>query len=106
MAERIDWAKRASYVRSRHGLETTWANEAANDPGAAWLSPDPTSASGLSVRVIGYSPSANGILTVILLNADTDPADPPDGDWWGANAWRSSARDQRIYEQAQERWSQ
>lgn len=104
-AERIDWSKRASYIHNRHGVETTWADEAASDTSAAWLNPDPASASGLSARVIGYSGSAEGLLTLILLPADTDPADPPDGVWWGANAWRSNARDQRIYAQEQERWS-
>jgi len=106
VADRIDWSKRASYIRARHGVDTTWADEAADDTGAAWLNPDPTSASGLSVRVIGYSPSADEVLTVILLPADTDPADPPDGDWWGTNAWRSNGGDRRIYEQEQERWSE
>lgn len=53
-----------------------------------------------------YSPSADEVLTVILLPADTDPADPPDGDWWGTNAWRSNGGDRRIYEQEQERWSE
>jgi len=78
VADRIDLSKRASYIRARHGVDTTWADEAADDTGAAWLNPDPTSASGLSVRVIGYSPSADEVLTAILLPADTDPADPPD----------------------------
>ena len=79
-----------------------WADEAVADPGAAWLDPDPASASGLSVRVIGYSLLAGGVLTVILLPARTDPDDTPAGDWWGANAWGSNDRDRRIYEQAQE----
>lgn len=102
MTERIDWSKRASYIQGRHGLETRWADEAVDDADAAWLDPDPTSASGLSVRVIGYSPSVNQVLTVILLPADADPADPPNGDWWGVNAWPSNARDRRVYEQVQE----
>lgn len=102
---RIDWSKRAKYIRARHGVKATCANEATADADAAWLDPDPTSASGLSVRVIGYSSLADDVLTVILLPADTDPADPPDGYWWGANAWHSNARDRRIYEQEHERWS-
>jgi hypothetical protein len=57
------------------------------------------------VWVIGYSSSADSVLTVILLPPSTDPADPPDGDWWGANAWCSSARDRHVYEQEQEGWS-
>lgn len=53
---------------------------------------DPASRSGRSVRVIGYSETAGAILTVILV-----PREGPH-DWWGANAWRSSDRDIRIYE--------
>jgi hypothetical protein len=52
---RIDWSKRADYVRERHHVETTWADEAVADPEACWLVPDPASTSGMSVRVIGYS---------------------------------------------------
>jgi len=95
--ERVDWSKRADYIRDRHGVDTGWADEAVADPGAAWLDPDPASASGLSVRVIGYSPAAGAVLTVILLPARTDPDDPPDGDWWGANAWPSNPRDHAVY---------
>ena len=59
------------------------------DPDAVWLDPDPASASGLSVRVIGYSLSAHAVLSVVLLPAGVDPADRPHGEWWGANAWHS-----------------
>jgi hypothetical protein len=69
---------------------------------AAWIDPDPASASGRSVRVIGHSSTADDVLTVILLPADTDPDDRPTGEWWGANAWPSNARDRRIYEQEHE----
>ena len=102
VAERVDWSKRADYIRSRHGVHPAWAEEAVTDVGAAWLIPDPASASGLSVRVIGYAPSAEAVLTVILLPPETDAADPPAGDWWGANAWPSSPRDRKIYEQGKE----
>jgi hypothetical protein len=81
MVDRVDWRKRAGYIHQR---------------------PRHRGASGLAVRVIGYSLSAGGLLTVILLPATTDPDDTPAGDWWGANAWPSNARDRRIYEQAQE----
>jgi hypothetical protein len=57
----------------RHNVYPAWANEAVADPEACWLSPDPASISGLSIRVIGYSGSADTILTVILLRGDADP---------------------------------
>ncbi len=81
MAERVDWSTRAHYIHQRHVVEVAWADEAVVDPTAAWLDPGPASASGLSVRVIGYSLLAGGVLTVILLPARTDPDDTPDGDW-------------------------
>lgn len=30
------------------------------------------------------------VLTVILLAADCDPDELPDGDRWGSNAWRAN----------------
>ena len=102
MAERVDWSKRAEYIKHHHNVETAWADEAVADPDAVWLDPDPVSASGLSVRVIGYSHSAHAVLSVVLLPAGADPGDRPHGEWWGANAWRSNARDRRMYEQAQQ----
>ena len=57
----------------------------------------PASRSGDSVRVIGYSSTAQEVLTVILVVADVDQSERPDGDWWGSNAWEASHRDRRIY---------
>ena len=94
---RVDWRKRAGYVRDRHQVVSAWADEAVADPEACWLDPDPASISGLSVRVIGYSGGADAVLTVILLPGDADPEEPADGDWWGVNAWPANERDQRLY---------
>ena len=93
----MDWSKRAEYVRSRHGVESAWADEAVDDDHAVWLVPDPASRSGQSVRVIGYSMSAREVLTVILVDADVDVEERPDGEWWGSNAWMASAPDRRHY---------
>ncbi|MGH3504293.1 MAG: hypothetical protein ACRDQA_25855 [Nocardioidaceae bacterium] len=41
------------------------------------------------------------VLTVILLPAEADPAERPDGDWWGVNAWLANDRDSRIYRERQ-----
>lgn len=99
MPERVDWSHRANYIRTRHHVEPLWATEAVNDPAAYWRDPDPASASGMSVRVIGYSGTADSVLTVILVRADADPSDSADGDWWGANAWNANTRDTQIYQE-------
>lgn len=65
------------------------ADEAAADPERVVTSPDYNSISGRSVRIIGFSATAGGLLTVIVLvEADVT---------YGVNAWRSNARDKRIY---------
>ena len=94
---RVDWSKRAEYVRSRHGIDPRWADEAVDDAHAVWLDPDPASRSGRSVRVVGYSAGAGTVLTVILVASDADPTEQPIGDWSGTNAWISSARDLHLY---------
>lgn len=98
---RIDWSKRADYIRARHAVDAEWASEAVRDQHAVWLVPDPASRSGHAVRVIGYSRSAGAVLTVVLIDAEADPAERPDGDWWGSNAWMANWRDQRIYGEAE-----
>jgi hypothetical protein len=99
---RVDWSKRAGYIRDRHQVEPAWADEAVIDPDACWVDPDPASASGQSVRVIGYSGSADAVLSVILLPGNADPDEPADGDWWGVNAWRANERDERLYREKAE----
>lgn len=64
---------------------------------AVWLTPDPASRSGHSVRVVGYSRTANQVLTVILVDPGIDPSERPEGDWWGSNAWVASQRDRQLY---------
>lgn len=97
MSVRIDWSKRAEYIRSRHNVESAWADEAVDDDHAVWLRPDPASRTGRSVRVIGYSSGAQEVITVILVDAAVDQTDEPDGDWWGSNAWVAGPRDRGIY---------
>lgn len=100
MAGKVDWSKRAKYIQDQHDIDVAWANEAVRDEHAVWLTPDPASRSGHAVRVIGYSPTAGEVLTVILVDADTDPHEQPDGDWWGSNAWPANQHDKRIYGKA------
>lgn len=102
MQVRVDWHKRAEYIRSRHAIDPAWADEAVSDEHAVWLVPDPASRSGQAVRVIGYSLTASAVLTVILVNAKADPEELPDGDWWGSNAWPASQQDRCIYGKTEE----
>lgn len=93
---RIDWSRRGDYMLTRHGLDPVDATDAINDdPDALWLSPDPASNTGRSVRVIAYSRRREELVTVILVSRAWHPA--PGGAWWGANGWPSSARDRRWY---------
>jgi hypothetical protein len=41
VSQRVDWSKRADYIRSRHAVEPGWADEAAADEHAIWLTPNP-----------------------------------------------------------------
>ncbi len=68
-----------------HGMpvEVDWANEAVRDEHAVRLVPDPATISGHSVPVIGYSGTADAVVTVILVCAEAGPDERPDGDWWG-----------------------
>ncbi len=98
----VDWSKRADYIGERHGISPVWADAAVNDRHAVWQAPDPASRSGLSVRVLGSSPAARAVLTVILISADADPDERPDGDWWGSNAWVSNQQDKSLYSEEQQ----
>lgn len=97
----MDWTKRTGYIQQRHGIHAAWASEAVADDHAVWLVPDPASQSGHAVRVIGYSATAAAVLTVILVAAAADPDEPPNGDWWGSNAWPANPRDLGIYGEAE-----
>lgn len=61
--------------------------EAASDPWAIVLDPDPKSRTG-AVRLIGFSPSAGFVITVIATG----------GSHAGVTAWKSSGADLREYE--------
>ena len=87
---KVDWSKRGEYI-TKHGVTVAQANEALADADAVVFSPDYNSQIGLSVRTIGYSLSADAVLTVITFVAD--------GITFGASAWKSNGRDRRYYNQ-------
>jgi hypothetical protein len=75
-------------------VSVTEANEALADVDALWFDPDPTSRSGRSVRVIGYSHSRCAVLSIILMYRD-------EGGYYGANGWESNSSDRRRYERGE-----
>ncbi len=91
--ERTDWSHRGDYIVETHAVTAEEADEAIGDPERIVIDPDYNSTSGRSVRIIGCSQTADDLLTVIVL---TD-----EGVTHGVNAWRSNARDRRIYEEGE-----
>ena len=94
--QHLDWRHREDYIRTRSArrseetdIDPTWASEAAADPLAQVIDPDPASTSGRSVRVIGYSPTADTVITVIVVDEE--------GITYGVNAWRANPKDERDY---------
>lgn len=76
---------------AKHDVTPDEADEALLDPERVVIDPDYNSTSGRSVRIIGFSQTVGELLTVIVLNEDNVT--------YGVNAWRSNARDRRIYEE-------
>ena len=88
-----DWSHRGDYIVAKHGVTPEEADEALLDPERIVIDPDYNSTSGRSVRIIGFSQTADDLLTVIVL---TD-----EGVTYGVNAWRSNGRALRIYEKGE-----
>lgn len=84
-----DWSERGGYMLARHGIHPAWANEALDDPDRLVITPDPASKSGRAVRTIGWSYTANRIITVITL--------VDNGRLHGVNGWVANSNDQRLY---------
>ncbi len=89
----------AEYIRRRSDrypgavdIEPVWTLEAAVDPRRVVRNPDPKSHSG-AMRLIGYSPSAGFVLTVII-----DPVDMA-----GVTAWKTRGADLRRYLEGHQR---
>lgn len=84
----VDWSKRGDYI-AKHGVTAAQAGEALTDPDAVVFNPDYNSRNGEGVRTIGFSPSADSVLTVITYVVD--------GVMHGASAWKSNSLDRRYY---------
>ncbi|MHB8186451.1 MAG: hypothetical protein ACYDDU_10265 [Dermatophilaceae bacterium] len=89
MAVTADWSERGEYMLARHSIHPVWANEVLDDPDRVVITPDPASKSGLAVRTIGWSHTANRIITVITL-ADNHRLH-------GVNGWVANSSDQKLY---------
>ncbi len=87
----VDWSERGEYMRLRHGVSVEVAQEALSDENAVWFDPDPKSSSGLSQRVIGFSTTANELITVILMRRGSTQS------FWGVNGWPANAKDRRRH---------
>jgi hypothetical protein len=87
--ERVDWTHGAPHMEASHGITPQFADEALGDPDRVVIDPDYNSRSGQSVRIIGFSTTADDLITVIVVVND--------GVEYGANGWVSNAKDRRIY---------
>jgi len=96
--ERIQWADGAvHHIRTRSqrypdavDIEPAWTGVAVDDPDRIVDEPDPQSAYANSVRLVGYSPSAATVITVVALR-------DPQGVLHGASAWRTTCKPRRQY---------
>lgn len=94
MIEGLWWeAADAEHIRTRSdrypgatNIEPSWTFEAARDPRRVVRDPDPKSQIG-AIRLIGYSPTAGFVLTVII-----DAVDQA-----GITAWKARGADLRDY---------
>lgn len=68
------------------GIEPAWTLDAARDPLSIVRDPDPKSHRG-AIRIIGYSPTAGFVVTVIATRSDR-----------AVTAWKTSGADLRTYE--------
>ena len=85
---KVDWSHRREHVAEK-GLTVEQANEALEDPEMLIIDPDPRSVTGESVRIIGYSSTAQEVLTVVVVIHD--------GQVYGATAWRANKYERRLY---------
>lgn len=96
--ERIEWDDEASaHIRNRSArypgatnVEPSWTAEAVNDPDRLRDEPDHRSTHPNSVRIVGYSPAARMVITVVALRR-------ADGVLQGVSAWKTRGAPLRQY---------
>jgi hypothetical protein len=102
--ESVDWSEIGDHDPARRSIRKgstekdiapEWATEACQDPRRFVRSAG--SKTGMTVRVTGWSPSANCLVTVIVAPKDS----PPGGDWWGATAWETKAVEAKTYREGE-----
>ncbi len=72
-------------------IDVEWTDEAVADPGAVVSDPDQKSRTG-AIRIVGYSPAAGFVLTVVATRID--------GELWGVTAWKTTGAERRSYQEA------
>lgn len=86
----LHWPSDAvTHMWDAHRTTVEMATEAVNDPDAVGFIPDPKSRSGKSSRFIGFSPTAERVLVVIVVSHQ--------GRQYGANCWPANTTDQNTY---------
>ena len=81
-------ARRSDRYPEATDIDVGWTEEAIADPRAIISDPDPRSHTH-AVRIVGYSPTAGFVITVIALAID--------GDLWGVTAWKTTGAERRDY---------
>lgn len=98
MPETIAWDDDAAeHLRTRStrypgamDIDPAWTLDVVNDPERLVDEPDPRSVHANSVRIVGYSPAARMVITIVALR-DTN------GVLHGASAWKTTGAALRQY---------
>ncbi len=89
--QQIDWSGREHKLARTEGtINESWIQEVINDPAALWYNPDPLSKTGMTVRVIGHSITANRVFVVVMIQTG-------DNEWTGLTAYPANKRNRKNY---------
>lgn len=94
MDEDTDFETAADHIWQGHRILMDRVREACSDEDRVILDPDPASRSGQSLRIVGFSTSCGDTITVVAVRRRYH--------FEVTSAWRSNARDQRIYREGLE----
>lgn len=94
----IEWdSNAADHIRTRSAryadavdIDPDWTVEVVNDPDRLVDEPDPRSAHANSIRIVGYSPTARMVITVVALRDAR-------GVLRGTSAWKTRGAPLRQY---------